>query len=203
MSTATRVRLADAAAISRELVDILELGCERIEVAGSIRRRRPDVGDIELVAVPRLQTVTIREGLFESREVVSNELEVLVDAFLLDGTLRPHPTDPKRGPKYSKLLHRASGLQVDLFSARPETFGLIYLIRTGPAEYSQRFVTDIRSLGWHVGHGELHRGALACADRLGQCEIHPTPEEHDVYAAIGHPWIDPTVRDGLAALGAR
>jgi DNA polymerase/3'-5' exonuclease PolX len=209
VSTATRVPLAKAAAIADELVTVLELGCERIEVAGSIRRLRPDVGDIELVAIPRTRIDRHRDGLFEEILVEVNELQVVVDALLLDGTLAPHPTDPKRGARYAKLLHRESGLQLDLFMVERDRFGLIYLIRTGPAAYSQRFVTDLHVIGWHVAGGRLHRGGgitdrdgwhapFGCPDR---CEVVPTPEEQDVYDAIGHPWIEPTVRDGLAALG--
>ncbi len=36
--------------------------CERIEIAGSIRRKKPDVGDIEIVAIPKPYNI----GLFES-----------------------------------------------------------------------------------------------------------------------------------------
>jgi DNA polymerase/3'-5' exonuclease PolX len=142
---------------------------DRIEVGGSIRRGKPDVGDIELVAVPRLETVP--DGLFESVEV--NRLTERVDRLIGVAILASHPTDPKRGERYSKLIHPASGLQVDLFSASAESFGLIYLIRTGPATYSQQFVTDLRRKGLHVGKGQLHRGGLGCGAYV--CEVIPTP----------------------------
>ena len=74
----------------------------------------------------------------------------------------------------------------------PETFGLIYLIRTGPADYSQRFVTDLRRRGLHVADGELHRGGLGCGSYT--CEVVPTPEEQDVYAAAGWPFVRPEHR---------
>lgn len=199
MSSGARVSLADAQAVAYGLVAGLLPGCERVEVAGSIRRRRPDVGDIELVAIPRITPVF---GLLGDEPIGEfNGLAEVRDGLIADGTLAPHPTDPKLGPRYSKLLHPASGLQVDLFSARPETFGLILLIRTGPADYSRRFVTDIRRLGWHVAKGELHRGGLGCGSYA--CEVVPTPEERDVHATIGLPWVAPAARDGLAALGGR
>lgn len=192
MSTGVRVPLAEAQAIATDLVAILGLGCERIEVAGSIRRCRPDVGDVELVAVPRLRTETVGDGFFGTREVAHDELALLVDTLVLQGTLEPHPADPRRGERYSKLLHRASGLQVDLFSARPSTFGLILLVRTGPAAYSQWLVTEARRRAHHVAGGELHRGGLGCG--AVTCDVVPTPEERDVYAALRLPYLEPERR---------
>lgn len=170
------------------LVQELNEACERIEIAGSLRRRRPDVGDIELVAVPDIHTVP--DGMFGTRQV--NRLSERVDVLIEAGLLGSHPTDPKRGAKYSKVIHRPSGLQVDLFSASAETFGLIYLIRTGPGAYSQRFVTDIRRRALHVADGQLHRGSLGCGSYA--CEVIPTPAEADVYAAAGWPFVAPEDR---------
>jgi DNA polymerase/3'-5' exonuclease PolX len=54
MSLATTRRpLAEATALATELVDLLRVFCARIEIAGSVRRRRPDIGDLELVVVPQ------------------------------------------------------------------------------------------------------------------------------------------------------
>jgi DNA polymerase/3'-5' exonuclease PolX len=195
VSAGTRVPLAEATRAAEQLATVLGLGCSRITIAGSIRRLRPDVGDIELVAVPRVHTETLREGLFETRELLVDELQVVLDTLLMDGTLAAHPMDPKRGARYSKWLHVASGIQLDLFSARPETYGLALLIRTGSADYSHRFVTQIRGRGWHVGGGmELHRGPLACADRIAPCEAVPTPEEADVYRHVRLTFIEPEDR---------
>jgi DNA polymerase/3'-5' exonuclease PolX len=187
MSAGIRVALSRATEIAEELVDALGVGCERIEVAGSIRRRMPDVGDIELVAVPRLHAETRREGLFEERSIEVDELQVAIEALLADGSLMAHPFDPKRGPRYSKLVHVASGIQVDLFSARATTFGLILAIRTGPPSYSRWLVTEARSRGHHVADGELHVGGGGCG--FAPCATIPAPEEADVFRALGlfHP----------------
>ncbi len=188
MSTGTRFLLMEAEVIAGSLVSVINSACERMEIAGSIRRARPDVGDIELVAVPRIETEA--DGMFGQRQInrLTERLDTLVDADVLSA----HPTDPKRGERYSKLIDPLSGLQVDVFSATPETYGLILLIRTGPAAYSQRFVTDLRGRGLHVASGQLHRGGLGCG--AYECEVVPTPEETDVYAAAGWPFVRPEMR---------
>lgn len=195
MSTGTRGALEEANLVAVALASTLGPGVRRIEVAGSIRRGRPDVGDIELVAVPKIETVS--DGMFAERQV--NWLTLRVDLMIRSGILAPHPTDPKRGERYSKLLEPTTGLQLDLFSASAGTFGIILLIRTGPADYSRRFVDDLRGRGLHAAEGQLHRGGLGC--RLGGqdgkailCDVVPTPEEADVYAAAAWPFVPPEDR---------
>jgi DNA polymerase/3'-5' exonuclease PolX len=192
MSTGTRVSLVDARTIAEEIADALRPATHRIAVAGSIRRGLRDIGDIELVAIPRTHPEFIRDGFFGGQETEVDELQEAVDKLIADGVLAPHPTDPKRGPRYSKLLHVASGLQLDLFTARPHTWGLIFLIRTGPASYSQYLVTHARRRGFHVAGGELHVGSLGCT--AIECRVVPTPEEYDVFKAIGVPGDSPDRR---------
>ena len=54
------MRLDEATAIAERVVEILRPHCDRIEVAGSVRRGKPEVGDIEVVCIPR----TTVSGLF-------------------------------------------------------------------------------------------------------------------------------------------
>ena len=190
MSTGTRVDLGSGRTIAAMVTNWLAPACERVEVAGSIRRGKADVGDIELVVIPKVTTEP--DGMFGERTV--NQLTERLDMIIAyGGRLASHPTDPKRGDRYSKVIHAPSGLQVDLFSATARTFGLILLIRTGPAAYSQRFVTDIRKAALHVASGELHRGSLGCGS-IG-CEVIPTPEEIDVYAAAKRAYLRPEHRE--------
>lgn len=193
MSTGTRIRLADAEVVARSLVVELAVGCERIEIAGSIRRQADDVGDIELVAIPRVVTRREQDGLFGEHEVEVDELRVAIDNLILAGTLAPHPGDPKQGQRYAKLLHRESGLQLDLFAVRPPAqWGVIFLIRTGPAHFSQWFVTEARRRAHHVVDGALHRGALGCGSI--PCDLVSTPEERDVFEALNIAYRPPVLR---------
>ncbi|NIN36317.1 MAG: hypothetical protein GTO60_14990, partial [Gammaproteobacteria bacterium] len=52
MSQANKQPLEIARGIAEQLVSAFAEHCERIEIAGSIRRLRPDIGDIEIVAIP-------------------------------------------------------------------------------------------------------------------------------------------------------
>jgi len=62
MKNINRMKLEEAQVIAEKTKALLAPYCERIEIAGSIRRKKPDVGDIELVAIPKPYNI----GLFES-----------------------------------------------------------------------------------------------------------------------------------------
>jgi DNA polymerase/3'-5' exonuclease PolX len=191
VSSGTQTPLAVARLVATDLRAHLGWACDRLEVAGSIRRGKPMVGDIELVAIGRVTTE--EDGLWGGLRRVEH-LPVAIDALIAQGVLAPHPTDPKRGPRYSKLVLAATGMQLDLFSPPAASFGLILLIRTGPADYSQRLVT-IMKRGRHPHHvagGELHEGT-ACWGGTS-CIVVPTLDELDVYAALGLPFVPPEDR---------
>ena len=54
MSSGEKQPRAVVLPITERLVSILAPFCERIEIAGSLRRLKPEVGDIELVVIPKL-----------------------------------------------------------------------------------------------------------------------------------------------------
>jgi hypothetical protein len=56
MSTGTGLSYALARKLADNLIAHLAPSCERIEAAGSLRRYKPTVGDIELVCIPKINT---------------------------------------------------------------------------------------------------------------------------------------------------
>jgi DNA polymerase/3'-5' exonuclease PolX len=107
-----------------DLLDLLRPACERIEIAGSVRRECREVGDLELVAIPRRTVNLLGEP----------------DGSELDGVLYSwNFTLSKNGPKYKQFTY--DGMQVDLFLAMPDNYGYILMIRTGPADFSRKMVT--------------------------------------------------------------
>ena len=137
--------LAQAQRLARILTRRLEPACARIEVAGSIRRGKAWVGDVELVCIPRaggqldaLLARLEREGdeggrrIYRSRAFLEERLAGLGLPFV-------HTTDVRRwGERYKRFYVWASRqygiVAVDLFVATRENWGAIYAIRTGPGD---------------------------------------------------------------------
>jgi DNA polymerase/3'-5' exonuclease PolX len=184
----TRVPLAQAAAIAAEARARLAPACRRIEVAGSIRRRRAEVADVELVAVPE----TLSRGNDLLGDPLPGEISLLDDLcrrLLGEGVLE-HRRDkngrPAFGAKFKRLVYHgpAGTLPLDLFVVTPPAqWGAVFAIRTGPGDFSKRLVTSrLQYPGYGLMPGGMreHEGSLWDGGRPV-----PTPEEEDFFAALG------------------
>lgn len=194
--TKLRVPFDRAAGLALEIKTSLSPGCKRIEVAGSLRRRKPHVGDLELVAIPS------PHGDLFHQAAPDQDLDALLSRLISDGVLHePHLC----GPKYRKYESaRLAGLFLDLFLCDVETWGVLFAIRTGPAAYSKRLVTP-RSKGgllrddlkvrngrvWEPLDGIARLGSLA----EGEWRALPTREERDFLELCGD-WRPPERRGG-------
>lgn len=88
--------------------------------------------------------------------------------------------------KLYRILLTAPKLVVEIWMTTPEQWGCIFLIRTGPAEFSRHVVTRARYRGKRFKDGRLFH------DFSGQ--FITTPEEYDVFAALGMPYQEPPDR---------
>lgn len=182
-SAVARVPHARAAQVAEVVRGVLAPACTRIVVAGSIRRRSPDVKDIELVAEPDMR--------FDlAGELADDALEVLVPCLVRQGwaTWRQRGDGQvlATGPRYYALVHVESGIPVDVFVCRPPSqWGAVLAIRTGPAEYSRELVTRARRRGLRCEGNRLIR-----ADG----SVLPTPGERDFVEACGLRYVEPEWR---------
>jgi len=203
MSAGRPIPLAEASDVAGDLVAALAPACARVAIAGSIRRQKARVHDLELVAVPRVEAV--EDGSLWGTTVDVDLLEERVGQMLSAGVLRRrdvtlHRADGstevshRMGPRYKALTYR--GLPVDLFIVRPPAeWGVVFALRTGPGDWNTRLVTDCQRFLRFVEGG----ARLRAAGRYVPC-----PEEEDFFDAIGQPWVDPPQRSAdRVALQAR
>lgn len=177
---------AAALAVAQHLVTALAPACERVEIAGSLRRGRATVHDVEIVAQPRLA----RDLFGAVDERAPCELDQVLARLEREGRLARRKTSAgteRWGPKYKAAIAVRSGVPVDLFMVRPPAqWGAILAIRTGPAELSERLVTACKRRGL-----ECRDGRLISTD--GQ-HVLSTPDERSFFAFCGVPWIEPERR---------
>ena len=115
--------LEKAKAIATEVITKLAPYCQRIEVAGSVRRRKPFPADIDFVLIPS-------------------------DLWNLSQQVRGLGSVIMSGDKLKRINH--NGVQVDLYYAMPETWATLLLIRTGSKENNIRLATLAKKRGWHL-----------------------------------------------------
>jgi DNA polymerase/3'-5' exonuclease PolX len=196
------MKLEEAKGIAEGLVEGMRSYCARVEIAGSIRRRKAEVKDIEIVAIPKWELAPVEEqarDLFGSPPRAPQNFNLLhFWATKLSGVrwIKPGTSEvvdwqPKPEGKYWRGIV-GGRIKLDLFLARPDNFGLIFLIRTGSADFSQAVVTYAKHrTSFRVGEGSLR-------DRDGH--VLETFEERDVFDALRIDWVEPEQRDGAHRL---
>lgn len=177
MSNNTKQPYAKVSPVADHIVSVLSQYCQRIEVAGSLRRQRPMIGDIEIVAIPNYQNNLLGETDYA--------MPTALDSFLSE-KLGDNLT--KNGSKYKSFNYGI--YKVDLFLATPANFGNIYTIRTGSSDFSRWLVTS-RVKGGAMPFGFRQKdGYLWHGEKRIDC-----PDETDLFNAIGLPFVPLNMRD--------
>ena len=164
------MKYEDAIIIAERIKSEMAPYCERIEIGGSIRRKKPEVKDIEIIAIPK----PYEYGLFEDglASVVNKWQKVKGE--MIYGKV-----------KYTQRI-LPDGIKLDLFFAQPGNWGLIYAIRTGSATYSSIVLASSWvSRGYHSVDGFIHSNGRKIE----------TPEEEDLFKIANVKWVEPEMRN--------
>jgi DNA polymerase/3'-5' exonuclease PolX len=155
-------------------------------VAGSLRRKKAVVGDVEILYVPRLEE---RQADLLSTEMVSLADEE-IERMLADGTLakRPSVTGVTAWGLKNKLALHRSGMPVDLFRTTEISWWNYLVCRTGPSDSNTRIATEARRRGYqwnpyNAGFTRLSDGATIAVE-----------SEAHVFAFVGLPYRAPEDR---------
>ena len=192
-----RERLGDARPLADGLLSYLSdtEAVDRVEVAGSIRRWKDTIGDVDVL-------------------VGSERSEVVVDAFT-----DWEPADDVIEAGTHKSSIRANDVRIDLRVVVPEEFGAALQYFTGSKEHNVHLrnvaidqdrklneygVFDVSSVETGAGNGDGDRVDSDTADvdsrregvRLGGSE------EAEMYEAIGLSWIPPELREDTGEIEA-
>ena len=159
--------LEDADKLAEAIKAAVKAHCEKIEVAGSIRRQKPKVHDIDFVVVAKSDSdwKAINEVLRRLRAKPNCSGNQLIKSYV---------------PIQNGLF------QVDFYRAKPETFGIHLLVRTGSAEHNCWLAGYAISKGMRLKYSEglIQNGKpIAGAD------------EKSVFEALALPFPQPTQRE--------
>ncbi len=199
--------LQKAQQITSKLFDIFAPVCERLEVVGGVKREKKDVHDVEFLMI-------LKEGrplpeFGKPKNIYQTHLDQLLADMEYEGILR-QASDKKDGARYKKRALIGTGelneFCVDLFIVTEKTWGIQNVIRTGPALFSHRFVTNRDKkfysyelkrefYGFLPNDLEYVRGETVI-ERGGV--VLDLPSEKDVIELLGVGWIPWTERASFA-----
>jgi DNA polymerase (family 10) len=170
---------AEVEPLAFKILQAIEPMCEKVQIAGSIRRRKGGVNDIDIVVQPKqsFTTVTGDFWLTIKRSVII-EFDAIAE---------------KQGDKLATFYvpfasRQGQGhVQVDLYRATESTWGILLLVRTGSKEHN----VHLCNLALAKGMRLLYSQGLV--DKEGKVIAGKTEEE--VFEALGLPFILPQDRE--------
>lgn len=171
-----RALLGDARAAARAMVEWLagETGERRIEVAGSLRRWRETIGDIDLLV---------------ASAAPGPVMDALTRAPTVERVLARGET------KSSVIVER--GLQIDLRVVPEASWGAALLYFTGSKEHNVR----LRGIALRAKLLLNEYGLYRAGEEQGGTPVASRTEE-EIYAALGMPWIAPELREDRGEIQA-
>lgn len=158
--------------LAAKIVAALAPYCERIEIAGSIRRRRPLVNDIDIVCLPKPgDRQTLRERVLVHSRVVTEGKQTIITRLQNDVQLD---------------LWLAEQPKKDLLSETPTNFGILLLSRTGSKEHNIWLCQVAERMGRHFNpHHGIYEGRRLVASAT----------EEEVFKALNLEFVPPEKRE--------
>jgi DNA polymerase (family X) len=165
--------------IADGLLDVLDVG--RIVPAGSYRRRRETIGDLDLLA---------------ETETPGDVVETFVRLPSVEAILA-------RGPHKATVRLGGRGPQVDLMVMRPAEAGTYLIHFTGSKEHNVRLRAMARDRGWSLSeYGFLRIGEGGEPLTGADAELRTFATEAEAYAFLGLPFIEPELREDRGEIEA-
>ena len=176
MNTAKVFTAQIALVVARRIVSELGSACERIEIAGSLRRGNSAVHDIDIVLLPT-----------EAPEEFSLRDQTLLERAIAQLVSRGSLTPVRGKEKIKVFVASKTGIPVDIYVATRETWATLLLIRTGSKEHNIRLAQRARELGMKLrasGDGIEHRdGTLLRVNA-----------EEEIFRLLELPYVQPEQR---------
>ncbi len=127
-----RLELANAQIIAKQVETIIKPLCDELEIVGSIRRKRPIVGDVDFVVVATDSCWgKIVQALRRARVICAGKSVIKI-----------------------QYPYENSLFQVDFYRATTQTFGIQELIRTGSADHNMWLAGCAISKGFRLKYSE-------------------------------------------------
>jgi len=184
------MKLHQAMTIAERIQRELAPFCQKCEIAGSIRRGRPDVNDIDLVILPKAgQLDAIKARCRQRTRVITDGRQNFIVAL--------------RMPDHSEFqldIFFARPGKEDLLDPQPTNFGSLLLCRTGSREHNILICQAARQrdMKWNPYEGLLAGGEWVFKGQDIVYEggrIIASETEEQIFEALGMKWIAPAYRE--------
>jgi DNA polymerase/3'-5' exonuclease PolX len=185
MSGEKKMPLFQAESVAVRFINLVTPHCLKVSIAGSVRRKCEEVGDIEIVVVPRD--------------------EMALDILFPEG----YPGIVVNGSRLKRFKYPQYDLQLELYITNLNDYGRILAIRTGSSAFSHLALASAwNRMGW-CGTSEglrrkkqcLHKGTIwkikpECKDNIEKPPAFETEEAF--FNFLNMPFVPPEKRNWVS-----
>jgi len=142
-----RIKWADALEVAAEIEEELKDSCHKTIIAGSIRRRKEFVNDVEILCIPKINKVEV-DDFFKKEKVslLNLKIEELIKRKILKKRLKIDGTCTY-GEKIKLLIHTKTNIPVDIFITTEENWYNNLVARTGGLKTNIAIATKAKYRG--------------------------------------------------------
>ena len=191
--------LADALSLADELMlpagHNLGAACARWKIAGSIRRKKALVGDVEIIFVPVVREepppqLELGMGLPVTPVTVS-VMDARLNELMRKGILAMRPSvtgSTMCGPQVKLLVHVPTGIPIDFFACSAQGWTTTLVSRTGGKASNTELAWRANRLGFTWNPGGVGFTRLADGTEF------PILSEEEAFRFVGMPCLPPEQR---------
>ena len=184
--------LADAHSLALQMMltsgHDLGAACARWEIAGSIRRKKALVGDIEIIFVPVVRAVPppqLELGMgLPTTPVTVSVMDEKLNELMRKGILAMRPSvtgSTMCGPLVKLLVHVPTGIPIDFFACTAQGWWTTLVSRTGGKASNTELAWRANRLGFTWNPGGVG------FTRLGDGAEFPILSEEEAFRFVGMP----------------
>jgi DNA polymerase/3'-5' exonuclease PolX len=138
-------------------VDDLRPVCECIEIAGGVRRKRPDVGDLEVIVIPKFSQSLLAD--VPGVSLLDMHLVTLCNqGRLMRASAAPITELTTKSFYIPHLMREGHFFKLEIYTSDADRWPVELAIRTGSADFSHRLVTWHKYGGFLPGHWRIADG---------------------------------------------
>lgn len=169
--------LQEAKTKAQYVVNLLEPLCLKIEICGSIRRKQPEVHDIDIVCIP------IRDHI---KDMFGNIIGTQASPEFIRAVNSMKKLKGEPSGRYTQ--RELDGVKVEISMGTPANFGCLQLIRTGNAEFSHLIMKRVLQCGLEQRDGYLYN----------EDKVIPIDDERKYFSTLNLPYVEPEHRNADA-----
>ncbi len=189
------MKLHEAMTIAERIQRELAGFCQKCDIAGSIRRGRPEVNDVDLVILPKapVQGISFVQAI---KDRCKQRCRVTTDGdqnFICAMRL-------KDKSEFQLDIFFAHNGTDDMFAPKPTNYGSLLLCRTGSKDHNKRLcgIAKQRDMKWSPYEGLLAGGEWVFKGQEDEYiggQVIASETEEQIFEALGLKWIPPVLRE--------